>query len=165
MKKIIASVGVMSLLTIPVVAAESADVTATVTVENITISVADGAIDYGTIGTTQIRSTAINDGDTIDDSQTATNDGNVSVDLNIRGTDTDWTLGVTAGDETYRHDFCISDCDGTPTWVPLTTTNQPLASGVATSTSQVFDLRISTPTVTTTFTEQAVTVTVQASAS
>lgn len=140
--------------------AETATVSATVTVQNISVSVSDGTVTYGTLGLSATQDTTASG---IDDSQTATNDGNVSEDLNIQGQNsTAWTLASTAGSDQYFHKFCTSDCDGTPTWTALTTSYQTLASGVASSGSQVFDLQIGTPSTSTSYTEQSVDVTVQA---
>ena len=99
----------------------------------------------------------------LDDSQTATNDGNVTEDFNISGQNTaNWTLASTAGDEQYFHKFCVTDCDSSPVWTALTTSYQTLATGIGESSNQVFDLQIGTPSSTVNFTQQSVDVTVQA---
>jgi hypothetical protein len=144
-------------------AASSANVTATVTIQNVSVTVSDGSVSYGTVssgGTADTTSSGVND------SQTATNDGNVSEDLNIRGANsTNWTLGATAGTDQYVHSFCTSNCDVSPAWTALTTSNQTLSSGVSASGTQVFDLEFSAPTSSTTFDQESLTVTVQAAAS
>lgn len=146
-------------------AATEGTVTATVTAQNVAVSVSDGTIAYGTIA---VSGTANTTSAGLDDSQTATNDGNVSSDLDIKGQDatggTAWTLAGTIGSDQYKHDFCITDCDGTPTWVSLTTTYQTLASGVAASGTQVFDTRISVPSATSDYVQKSVDVMVQISA-
>jgi len=144
-------------------AATTGVVTATVTVQNVSVTVSDGTIAYGTVSTSATEDTTTGGKD---DSQTATNNGNVSEDLNILGQDsTAWTLGATAGSETYTHKFCITTCDSSPTWTALTTSYQTLTTAVAASGTQAFDLQIGAPTATTTYTEQSVDVTVQAVAS
>jgi hypothetical protein len=144
-------------------AASSANVTATVTIQNVSVSVSDAAIAYGTLSSSGTEDTTTAG---INDSQTASNDGNVTEDLNIRGANsTNWTLSGTAGVDTYIHSFCITDCDGTPSWTALTTSNQTLATSVSAAGTQLFDLQFSAPTSSTTFTEESLTVTVQASAS
>lgn len=141
-------------------AADSSAVTATVTVQNISVSVADGSVAYGTLALNTSKSTRSDD---LNDAQTATNDGNVTANLNIRGQDSvAWTLESAVGPDQYKHDFCITDCNTSPTWVPLDTENQSLAASVATSGSQVFHLRITTPTTSSSYTQQTVSVTVQA---
>ena len=153
----------LSFLTLPVQAASTATVTATVTVQNVSVSVSDGSVSYGTLGTSSNANTASGD---LDDSQTATNNGNVSEDFNIRGADTSaWTLAVSIGADQYKHDFCTSDCDGTPTWTALTTSYQTLSSSVSASGTQVFDLRLNTPSSSSSYSEQSADVTVQAVAS
>jgi len=148
------------VLVAPVVkAATTGDVTATVTVTNIALTVSDAGVAYGTIPVSTTEDTTTGG---VDDSQTATNTGNVEADFNIQGADTsNWTLSATAGSETYTHKFCTTDCDGSPSWTALTTSYQDLADSVSASGNQVFDLQIGTPTSTTTFTEETATVTVQ----
>lgn len=141
-------------------AADTGSVTATVTLQNVSVSVTDGTVTYGTLGLNSSEDTTSGG---INDSQTATNNGNVAVDLNIRGANsTDWTLGSSAGNNTYRHRFCTSNCDVSPTWTDLTTNYNTLATNVAASGTQVFDLEITTPTTSSVYTEQSVNVTVQA---
>ena len=161
MKKILASLGILSLLglTIPVLAATEASVAATVTVENISVSVSDGIVQYGTLVLNTTQDTV-----TLGDGQTATNDGNVTENILIRGQNSTsagagWALGATAGSEQYVHAFST---DGGTTYTALTTSNQSLAASVAASGNQAFDLKITTPTATTDFNEQTVNVTVVA---
>src|SRR3989344_3706482 len=141
-------------------AADTGAVTATVTVQNISVSIFDGTVTYGTLSN---NATADTTSGGLNDSQTATNDGNVTENFNIRGANSaSWTLAGTNGSDIYRHRFCTSDCDGTPTWNALTTSYQTLATGVATSGNQVFDLEIQTPNPSTVYTQQSVDVTVHA---
>lgn len=157
---ILLSFGLIFSSLLRVKAADTGTVTATVTVQNISVSVSDGTVTYGTLATSATEDTTTSG---LDDSQTATNDGNVTEDFNIRGQNSaNWTLGATAGADTYVHSFCTSNCDSSPTWTALTTSNQTLATGVAASGSQTFDLQIETPTSTTSYTEQSVDVTIQA---
>lgn len=143
-----------------VMAASTGAVTATVTAQNISVTVTDGSVAYGSLSTSTTEDTTATG---VNNSQTATNNGNVTQDFNIQGQDSAaWTLAGTAASEAYTHKFCITDCDGTPTWVALTTSYQTLATGVADSGTQIFDLQIGTPTSTATFTQQSVDITVQA---
>ena len=96
-----------------VFAATSADVTATVTIQNVSVSVSDGSVAYGTVSASATEDTTSNG---VNDSQTASNDGNVTEDINIRGADSsNWTLAGTAGVDTYVHKFCTTTCDSSPT--------------------------------------------------
>lgn len=140
-------------------AATTDTVTATVTVQNISVSVTDGAIAYGTLSTN--ASAGTNGSDT----QTATNDGNVTEDFNIQGQDSaSWTLNsVNTGTDNYIHRFCTATCGSPPTnYTALTTNYQTLATGVSASGNQTFDLYITTPQTSTVYTQQSVDVTVQA---
>jgi hypothetical protein len=150
----------LSLALIPVSAAGTDSVSATVTVQNVSVAVSDGTVTYGTLATSTTEDTTSGG---LNDSQTAQNDGNVTIDLNIRGQDSaNWTLAGTAGSDQYRHRFCTSNCDASPTWTALTTNYQNLAQDVASSGTQVFDLELSTPTSSSNFSQQSVDVTVQA---
>ena len=160
--------GVMTVLMVSLLpltgalAATTATVTATVTVQSISVTVGDGSIAYGALGANSSKSTIAADGN---DTQTATNAGNVAEDLNIKGTNsTDWQLSANAGTDKYVHAFCTSSCGSPPTgFTSLSSQSyQTLATNVATSGTQVFDLRITTPNPSTVFTEQSVDVTVQA---
>lgn len=155
---VLMSVGTGLSLVFQVYSADEASVTATVTVQNISVSVADGAVSYGTLA---VNTSAGTNGS---DTQTATNDGNVTADLNIRGQNTAaWTLSGTAGANTYIHRFCTTSCASPPTsYTPLTTSYQTLASAVTASGTQTFDLYITTPTSSSSYTAQNVDVTVQA---
>ncbi len=162
MKKLLTIAGLSGLVFFAWVfqagAASEGTVAATVTVQNISVSVTDGTVAYGTLGTSASADT--NPADT----QTATNNGNITENFNIRGQNSaNWTLGATAGADTYVHKFCKLTCGTPPTnYTALTTSNQTLATSVATSGTQTFDLEISTPTTSTNYTQQSVDVTVQA---
>jgi len=141
-------------------AATTAAVAATVTAQNISVTATDGSVSYGTI---DLSSTADTTNTGVDDSQTATNNGNVTEDFNISGQDSgDWTLAAAAGSEEYTHKFCTATCDASPSWTALTTSYQTLASAVSFSSTQEFDLQIGSPSSTSNYTEQTVSVTVQA---
>lgn len=144
-------------------AADEESVTATVTAQSLALTVADASISYGTLGVGTSATTAINDGDSLNDSQDAVNTGNVSEKFNVRGQNSvGWTLGANPASETYSHDFCTADCDGTPTWTYLTTSNQDLVASIGVGSTQNFDLRMRMPSSTSTYTSQSVDVTVQA---
>ena len=167
MKSLIANICILGMIGIVigtgVFADTEAQVTATVKVQNISVSVTDGTVDYGTLVAGGVEDTTTNG---VNESQTATNDGNVTEDFNIKGEDVSagcsWTLAATQGDEQYFHKFCTSDCDSNPTWTALTTDYQTLATGVSESGSQVFDLQIGVPSSTTCTAQATATVTVQA---
>lgn len=139
-------------------AASTATVTATVTAQNISVSVSDGTIAYGTMA---VNSSAGTNGS---DTQTATNDGNITENLNIKGQNTAaWTLAATAGANQYVHQFCKATCASAPTnYTALTTNYQTLATSVAASGTQTFDLYVTTPTSSASYTQQSVDVIVQA---
>jgi len=148
-------------------AADTATVTATVTVQNISVSVSDGSISYGTMAVNSWKSTLSSDMPPSGDMQTATNNGNVTEDFNIKGQNSaNWTLGSSQGSEQYVHQFCndtANDCSTPPTnYTALTTSYATLATGVATSGTIDFQLRLGTPTSTSSYTQQSVDVTVQA---
>jgi len=145
-----------------VMASDTGTVSATVTVQNISVSVTDGSVAYLTIaaGGTQDTTTA-----GVNDSQTATNDGNITEKFNIKGANTTgcvWTLYATQDANKYFHKFCTTTCDTSPSWTALTTDYQTLAASIAKDGTQVFDLQIGVPTSSSCYTEATANVTVQA---
>lgn len=139
-------------------AASTASVTATVTVQSISVTATDGTVAFGTLAANS--STGTNGSDT----QTATNNGNITENLNIKGQNSaNWTLAATAGSDQYVLQFCTATCTTPPTnYTALTTSYQTLATSVAASGTQTFDLYITTPNPSTVYTQQSVDVTVQA---
>ena len=158
MKSLIATICILGLVGMVVgVAVQGAgeqSVTATVTVRNISVTVGPASIVYGVLaaGTESAPSAVI----------TATNNGNVTENFNIIGANTaaPWTLGAIAGSEIYVHKF--STDVSYITWTALTLAYQSLASAVAPSGTDAFELRITVPTATTNYTQQSAVVTVQA---
>lgn len=79
---------------------------------------------------------------------TATNNGNVTIDLNIKGSNgaTNWTIN---GTSTGADQFTVQAHNGTPALSPtsflLTTVDHALSSSLATSSSQTFDLTFTAP--------------------
>ncbi|MGC9067200.1 MAG: hypothetical protein ACP5HL_01925 [Minisyncoccia bacterium] len=136
---------------------------AKVTGVNISVSVSDGVVSYGIMPTNTSKTTI-----DLNDTQTLTNDGNVTENFNIKGQNAPcpWTLASTPGTDQYVHEFCKTSevsCASPPTnYTPLTTTYQTLYTGVAASSTRQLDLRITTPTSTNCFTQQSVDVTIQA---
>lgn len=166
-----ATIAVLNLLTMPntmplampvgnvVFAASTSTVAATVTVKNISVSVSDGTIAYGTLGQ-NATSTA-----TLADVQTATNNGTVVETFNIKGSNSaNWTLAAAAGSDQYVHKFCTSTCGTPPTNydTALTTDYATLKTNVAVNGTTTIDLMINTPNPSTIFTVQSVDVIVQA---
>jgi hypothetical protein len=151
-------IGVVSL------AADTAAVTATVTARNISVTVADGSIVYGNVA---VSGTASTTSSGVDNSQIASNNGNVSETFNIIGTDSAaWTLEAAIGADQYTQAFCNTlTCDTVPTWTLMQEAAYTTLSSstVATSTGQqVFDTRINLPSSSSSYTEQSVNMTVQA---
>lgn len=148
-------------LSAPGLAATTGNVAATVTTQNISVAISDGSVSYGTLAPSASRSTTAAD---LNDTQTATNDGNVAEDFNLRGQNSaNWTLAGTAGADQYVHQFCVASCTTPPTnYTALTTNYQQIANSKAPAGTQLFDLRITTPSSSTVYTQQSVDVTVQA---
>lgn len=126
----------------------------------------DGSISYGTMPVNVSQDTTSSG---LNDTQVASNNGNVAEDFNIKGQNSaNWTLAGSAGSEQYVHAFCTTGsgspdpCDTGPTWTSLTTSYQALGTNIATSGTKRFDLKITTPTATTATAQQSVDITVQA---
>jgi len=146
-----------------VMAAATSTVGATVTVQNISVTVTDGAVAYGALALNATSSTR-----SPVDLQSAVNNGNVTEQFNVKGMNATgstqtWTLAATAGSAQYIHGFCTSGCTAPPTgYTALTTSYATLAASVAATATSTFDLYINTPTATTDYTVHTADVTVQA---
>jgi hypothetical protein len=171
MKSFIASIAILALIGlgvgVSVEGATTADVSATVTAQLVSVSVSDGSIAYGILSLDTTKDTTATG---VNDTQTATNDGNVTENLSIRSSDatssgTTWELAATRGDDAFTHEFSINSGGAWTAFNPDNTTYSTLANTVATSAGQTFDLRIGTPTSSTDSVQHTVTVTVQATAS
>lgn len=147
-------------------AATTAVVAATVTAQSVSVTLTtNGSVAYGTLQVSTSEDTTSNG---IDDTEIAQNNGNVNIDLDIKGANSSpdsWTLAGTAGANQYVHSFCITTCDSSPSWTPLTTNDQALATSVAALGTQGFDLKLDMPTSSTSFDAQTLNVTITASAS
>jgi len=154
---------VSAILFSPARATDSGTITATVTAQNISISVSIGgttpSFNYGTLGVGTTQNT-VNLSKTI----RASNDGNIAEKFNIEGANTTgcvWTLGSSAGTDQYKHEFSInSTFPGTA----LTASYQQLAASVAAASYQDFDLQITVPSSSSCYTTATAVVTVQATA-
>jgi len=149
-------------------AADTGTVTATVKVQNIAITVVDGDVAYGTLAAGGTKTTIQAGNDT----QTATNTGNVTEKFTIKGHDVSsgctWTLAGSQGSEQYFHKFCNdtdNDCTSPPTnYTALTTDYADLDTSVDTSGTVDFQLQIGVPSSTSCTSQAEVTVTVLAEA-
>jgi hypothetical protein len=146
-----------------VLASGAATVAATVTLQNISLSVADGSISYGTLAANSTKSTCTSE---LNDQQTITNNGNVAETFNIQGQNSaNWQLAATAGTDQYVEKFTTSTCTTWSGGTALTTSYATVATGVAASGTVNLNLQINTPTVSTYFNQQNVDVSLQAVAS
>lgn len=136
-------------------------VTPTTVVVSVTIS-ANGTISYGYVAPGGNKNTSSAGMNT---TPVAQNNGNVAEDFSIAGTNSaNWTLGASAGNETYAHMFCTSGCTTPPTnYTALTTGNQSLATNIGVNGTQSFDLAVYVPTATSNYSQQSVNVTITAS--
>ena len=141
-------------------AADTATVAATVTVQNISLSVADGTIVYGTLVSNTTKSTCTTE---LNDLQIITNDGNVAETFNIKGQNSaDWALVATAGSNQYVEKFATSTCSTFSGGTALTTSYAIAATNIAVSATSSLNLQINTPNPSTIFTQQSVDVLLQA---
>lgn len=151
-------VGVAVGLAGPAAADTEAMVTATVTVEQVAVSVSPTSVDYEVV---DLGST---DNVPLPASFTATNDGNVDEDFAIKGADTaDWMLVTTApGTDEYKH---RASSDGFSSEQALTTTYAGFTTATAPASHETVSLKLDAPSDSTTFDEQSATVTLLATAS
>ncbi len=149
-------------------AATTGTVAATVTAVIYSVTLDNGnGVAFGSVAQSSTKDTTTAG---VNDSTNAVNNGSVAEKLNIMaGNSTGgagWTLGATAGSETYTMKSCAATCDTTPTWasVGISPSYAVLSASVGIGSSTPFDLQVGTPTSTTVTTEQSITVTIQAAA-
>jgi len=131
----------------------------------ISITVTDGTVAYGTVAVGATEDTTASG---VNDTQTATNNGNVAEKFQIKSFNgiggTDWTLGSSQGDNTFTHK---ASTDGGNNWsiaMIEAGTYYDLAASVLAEGYQDFDLQIGMPTSITDYGEHTITVTVLATA-
>lgn len=174
MKKIFSLVLLVSLFGVTIAslaqAANSANVTASVTITYASVTLDNSSFSYGTMSANTASSTlSLWSGAGI----TATNGGSVS-DFDIYGADTTssggsgWTLAADSTGNNYIHRFCNdsdNDCSAPITnYTAMTTNPQELKAAVPNAGTVSFQLQITTPTTPTDVNEQSAVVTIQASA-
>jgi hypothetical protein len=134
----------------------------------VSVSVSDGVVTYDIMPENTSKSTLSGE---LNDMQTATNDGNVTENFNIKGQDATgggctWTLASSNGSNQYVHQFCNDtdlDCSSPPTnYTALTTSYQTLDTGITASGEVDFQLRLTTPNPSSCYGQQSVDVTIQA---
>jgi len=162
-----ALLAIIGLLVVVGVNAATDSVTATVTAQNVAVSLSQSSFDYGTIDNNTASSTLLLWGGA---GIVATNDGNVNEDFDINGADTaSWTLAGSVAENNYMHQFCNDtddDCASPPTnYTALTTSPATLKNTIAASGTCAFQLRLTTPNPSTVYTQQSASVTITASAS
>ena len=118
----------------------------------------NGVVSYGFVAPSANKDT------TAGGTQTARNDSTIAENFNIKTSNatggTQWTIGSSAGVNIFVHEFSTN---GGSVWTKFTAadTYQTLATGVAASGTQNFDLRITAPTDSDTQ-QKTITITVQA---
>lgn len=126
---------------------------------SITIT-SDGTVSYGYLAASASKSTV-----QLSDTQTAQNNGNLAENFNIKTSNatggTQWTLGATPGTDVFVHEFSTNGGAG---WTAFTTADsyQTLATGIAASGTQNFDLRVTVPSTSSDYQQKTITITVQA---
>ncbi len=139
-------------------AAETGTIAATVSATNLSVSVSDGTIAFGSIALNTATTTAGN-GYT----QVATNDGSEAA-LNVKSGNatggTTWTLGSSPGSNTFKLE--VSTTTGS-TYMTLQAADTYLtaSSTFASLADQNLDFRFTTPTASDDFVEKSLTITVQ----
>ena len=130
----------------------------------ISITVTDGNVAYGTVAVGATQDTTASG---VNDTQTATNNGNVAEKFQIKSSHAiggaDWTLGAAQGDNTFTHEFSTN---GGSEWTAMAVadTYYDLAASVPVDGNQTFDLQIGMPTTITDYGGHTVTATVLATA-
>lgn len=137
------------------------EVSFTTAVISISIT-SDGTVSYGIIAASASKNTTASG---LNDTQTAQNGSTIAENFNIKTSNatggTQWTLGATPGTDVFVHEFSTNGGVG---WTAFTTADsyQTLATGIAASGTQNFDLRITVPSTSSDYQQKTITVTVQA---
>jgi len=151
MKSLIASIAIVGLVGLAVgvgtQAADTANVSATVTAELISVSVSDGSVAYGILPVNASEDTTASG---VNNTQVVTNDSNVVADLDVKSSDavggTDWDLVAATGNiDEFTHEFSPDGTNFT-TFNVVNATYTSLATNVAAGATQNLDLRIGTTT-------------------
>lgn len=171
MKKLISSIMLVALVgTTVALGAGAADVTggigATVTTDVIAITVSDNTVAYATMAPGETKNTIAAG---LNDTQIATNTGNVAETFTIKGADSvAWTLETAAGTDQYFHGWCedlLEGCDLQTEYTALDTEYKAVVNGheLAATTGHVhLDLWLKVPTINTATAQQTVNVTILA---
>lgn len=144
-------------------AAETADITVTVMVQYLSVTVspnwAIGTVIAGATDKTWTPSTAAQGG-----YFTATNDGNVNEKFTIKAANSvGWTVGATASTNIFAMGFGQTATLGTePTYTYLTISAVDLVSSVAPNDTYKFDLQFKAPTSDSTHSQQSIATTITA---
>jgi hypothetical protein len=136
----------------------SGTVTCTVSAELVSVVITNGTVNYGVVALSGNNDTIGQAGH-----PTAQNNGSVAEDFTISssiadGASQDWTLGSTAGNNQFVHNYKV----GAGNWTEITSGGVSLASNVSPTLSTVFDLQILMPTATTDYGPHTITVTILA---
>lgn len=159
MKKLLIALGLAVLLSavlwLPSLAQSEGTITATITVQEIAVSVSPTSINYGTLSfETSKRSDALAAPVTF----TATNTGNINEDLKVRGADAtftggSWSIQDTALDcvtpvlDKFRHSVIgkTGVSDDTPIFMTTSNSTTNLATALAASGTKDFNTEIFIP--------------------
>ena len=160
---IVNSLIVMFVGVVVVAAVVSADttgvVTATVTAQNIAITVSDNSVSFGTLG---LNSSKTTNQLAPDDTQLAVNTGNVAAVFNILATSSPTWFITTDDTNNDSNEFKLKwATDGGTIYTGLTYGYGLLATGVTALSTVNVDLEVTTPVTTTDYTQQSSTVTIQ----
>ncbi len=157
MKKLFVALGLAALVSaalwLPSVAQSEDVITASVTVQNVSVTVNLSTVDYGTLSfeATQRSGTAPSP------FFIATNNGNVNEDLNVRGADAtftggSWTIQATAPTcptqtDLFRHSVigATSGTDDGEIFMTTLDSGTPLATGLAANGTKGFNSKIYLP--------------------
>lgn len=123
---------------------------------SVTIS-SNGVVSYGTVPLNTSKDTTATG---LNSSPVVQNNGTVAEDFTIKGQNSaNWTLAATNGANQYTHKYSTN---GGGLWTALSTSFQALFINVAVGASQSFDLQLTTPTSTASYSQQSVDITIGA---
>ena len=142
--------------------AATTNVSATITPQNISLTVSPTTVPYGYVALNSTKSTT-----EVSSTITVTNNGNVTEDISGTSTDatggaTPWELAESAAANAYTHKFSINGGSSWTTFNVDNTTYATIESGLTSSATTPLDLQIGTPTVSAVYDAKTITISLQA---
>lgn len=137
------------------------EVSFTTAIISITLT-SSGVVSYGVVPLNTSKNTTASD---LNKTQSVQNSSSIAEDFNIETSNatggTQWTVGSSPGSDVFTHEFSTNSGGS---WTKFNAANSyvTLASNISSAGTQNFDLRLTTPTVSSDYIQKSITITIQA---